>query len=43
MFGPKNPAIDTHHSIINIDEHISQKSEDKHNINEKHGGDNSVG
>ena len=40
-FRPKNPAVNAHHGVVNINEHIAQQSENVHNVNEQNCGDDS--
>ena len=43
VFVPRNPAVDTHDAVINIDKHIAQKPEIKENININRSADDARG
>jgi len=43
VFVPRNPAVDAHDAVINIDKHIAQKPEIKENININRSADDARG
>ena len=43
VFVPRNPAVDAHNAVINIDKHIAQKPKIKENVNINRSADDACG